>query len=96
MERFHRTPLDEHLTVKGWTTWYEPVDETQADPDAHIETYNRNRPHGGRDKEERTPYQTFERGSRKPQSRTKSAKTKLTTPPQPPASAKARVNRLPH
>jgi transposase InsO family protein len=33
IERFHRTLLDEHLRVKGRTTWYETLDEMQADLD---------------------------------------------------------------
>ena len=41
----------------------------QADLDAHIETYNRSRPHRGRGMEGRTPYQVFEKGIRKPRSR---------------------------
>ena len=45
---FHRTLLDEHLRVKGRTTWYESVEEMQTDLDAYLETYNRNRPHCGR------------------------------------------------
>ena len=44
MERFHRTLLGQHLTVKGRTTWYESVDEMQANPAAYIDTYNPNRP----------------------------------------------------
>lgn len=71
--RFHRTLLDEHLRVKGRTTWYESVDEMQADLDAYLETYNRNRPHRGRGMEGRTPYQVFKKGIRKPRSRKKSA-----------------------
>ena len=73
IERFHRTLLDEHLRVKGRTTWYESVEEMQADLDAYLETYNRNRPHRGRGMEGRTPYQVFKKGIRKPRSRKKSA-----------------------
>ena len=73
IERFHRTLLDEHLRVKGRTTWYESVEEMQADLDAYLETYNRNRPHRGRGMEGRAPYQVFKKGIRKPRSRTKSA-----------------------
>ncbi len=32
--RFHRTLLDEHLRVKGRTTWYESIEEMQTDLDA--------------------------------------------------------------
>ena len=38
-ERLHCTLLDEHLRVKGRTTWYESVSEMQEDLDAYIETY---------------------------------------------------------
>ena len=41
IERFHRTLLDEHLRVKGRTTWYETVEEMQQDLEAYLETYNR-------------------------------------------------------
>jgi transposase InsO family protein len=60
IERFHRTLLDEHLRVKGRTTWYEAVAEMQTDLDAYLEIYNRQRPHRGR--EGRTPYQVFKAG----------------------------------
>ena len=48
IERFHRTLLDEHLRVKGRTTWHETVDEMQSDLDAYLELYNTKRPHRGR------------------------------------------------
>ena len=79
IERFHRTLLDEHLRVKGRTTWYESVGEMQADLDAYIETYNRNRPHRGRGMEGRTPYQVFKKGIRKPRSPKKSTKKEVKT-----------------
>lgn len=41
IEGFHRTLLEEHLRIKGRTTWYETVVEMQKDPDAYLETYNR-------------------------------------------------------
>ena len=75
IERFHRTLLDEHLRVKGRTTWYESVDEMQADLDAYLETYNRSRPHRGRGMEGTTPYEVFKAGipnkrrTRKPSAR---------------------------
>ena len=31
IERFHCTLLDEHLRVKGRTTWYESVEEMQTE-----------------------------------------------------------------
>ena len=48
IERFHRTLLEEHLRIKGRTTWYETVAEMQKDLDAYLETYNHQRPHRGR------------------------------------------------
>ena len=56
IERFHRTPLDEHLRVEGRTTRYECIEELQADPDAYLETYRRNRPRRGRGMEGWAPY----------------------------------------
>ena len=78
-ERFHRTLLDEHLRVKGRTTWYESVEEMQEDLDAYIESYNRNRPHRGRGMEGRTPYQVFKQGIRKPRPPKKSTKKEVRT-----------------
>lgn len=66
IERCHRTLLDEHLRVKGRTTWYESVSEKQADPDGDFETYNHNRPYGGRGMEGRTPYQVCKAESASP------------------------------
>ncbi|MBT8335468.1 MAG: IS481 family transposase [Gemmatimonadetes bacterium] len=74
IERFHRTLLDEHLRVKGRTTWYETVDEMQTDLDIYLETYNRARPHRGRGMEGKTPYQVFKAGIPKAK---KAAKTPL-------------------
>ncbi|MEZ4425426.1 MAG: IS481 family transposase [Gemmatimonadota bacterium] len=62
IERFHRTLLDEHLRLKGRTTWYETIDEMQVDLDAYLEAYNRRRPHRGRAMEGRTPYDVFVAG----------------------------------
>jgi hypothetical protein len=45
--------------VKSRTTWCETVGEMQADLDAYLQTYNRNRPHRGRGMEGRTPYKVF-------------------------------------
>ena len=82
IERFHRTLLDEHLRVKGRTTWYETVEEMQQDLEAYLETYNRKRPHRGRAMEGRTPYQVFKAGltdarkaakARKEEAKTKAA-----------------------
>jgi hypothetical protein len=60
IERFHRTLLDEHLRVKGRTTWYESLDEMQADLDEYLELYNSNCPHGDRKMKGRTPFTVFQ------------------------------------
>ena len=62
IERFHRTLLDEHLRVKGRTTWYETLDEMQVDLDLYLESYNTDRPHRGRKMNGRTPYAVFQAG----------------------------------
>jgi transposase InsO family protein len=62
IERFHRTLLDEHLRVKGRTTWYESLDEMQADLDQYLEVYNGKRPHRGRKMNGRTPFTVFMAG----------------------------------
>ena len=36
-ERFHRTLLEEHLRIKGRTTWYETLEEMQNDLDGYLE-----------------------------------------------------------
>ena len=72
--------MDEHLRVKGRTTWHESVGEVQEDLDAYIETYNRNRPHRGRGMEGRPPYQVLKNGIRKPRTRKKLTKKEVKTP----------------
>lgn len=62
IERFHRTLLDEHLRVKGRTTWYETLEEMQVDLDLYLESYNTQRPHRGRKMNGRTPYAVFQAG----------------------------------
>ena len=62
IERFHRTLLDEHLRVKGRTTWYETLEEMQQDLEAYLELYNTKRPHRGRGMDGRTPFQVFKAG----------------------------------
>jgi transposase InsO family protein len=62
IERFHRTLLDEHLRVKGRTTWYETLEEMQKDLEVYLEQYNTKRPHRGRGMEGRTPFQVFKAG----------------------------------
>ena len=59
IERFHRTLLEEHLRIKGRTTWYESLEEMQKDLDGYLETYNTRRAHRGREMEGRTPYEVF-------------------------------------
>ena len=68
--RFHCTLLEEHLRIKGRTTWYETVEEMQKDLDAYLETYNTRRPHRGRGMKWGTPYEVFKAGiQRKPRNR---------------------------
>lgn len=62
IERLHRTLLDEHFRVKGRTTWYETVDQMQADLEIYLHHYNHERPHQGRMMEGRTPFTMFEEG----------------------------------
>ena len=62
IERFHRTLLEEHLRIKGRTTWHEPVAEMQKDLDAYLATYKRPRPHRGRGMKGRRPNEVFKAG----------------------------------
>ena len=80
IERFHRTLLEEHLRIKGRTTWYEAVAEMQKDLDAYLETYNRQRPHRGRGMEGRTPYEVFKAGIPRKRSTRKPAARKEVKP----------------
>jgi len=75
VERLHRTLLDEHFRVKGWTKFYESVDEMQTDLDAFMLIYNTKRPHQGRNMNGRTPLTVFKDGLPKPQ-KTKEEKPK--------------------
>ena len=43
IERFHKTLFDEHLRVKGRITWYEALDEMQADLKEYRERHNPHR-----------------------------------------------------
>ena len=81
IERFHRTLLDEHLRIKGRTTWYETLEKIQKELYGYLETYNTHRPHRGCcGMEGRTPSEVFKvriprkRRTRKP-SITKEVKT---------------------
>lgn len=62
IERFHRTLLDEHLRIKGRTTFYETTNEMQKDIDEYLKHYNMERAHQGRLMKGRTPYQMFKDG----------------------------------
>lgn len=81
IERFHRTLLDEHFRVKGRTTWYESIEEMQADLDTYLEVYNAQRPHRGRNMKGRTPLTVFQAGISKAQ--------KAASTPQPTETPKA-------
>ena len=75
-----RTLLEEHLRIRGRTTWYETVAEMQKDLDAYLETYNTQRPHRGRGMRGRTPYDVFKAGIRKKsQARKKPARKEVKT-----------------
>jgi transposase InsO family protein len=65
LERFHRTLLDEHLRIKGRTTFYEDLSQMQIDLDAFLHKYNHDRPHQGRGMKGRTPIQVFLHGKPK-------------------------------
>lgn len=62
IERFHRTLLDEHLRVKGRTTWYETIDQMQNDLNDFLVLYNTKRAHQGRGMRGRTPLVAFVEG----------------------------------
>ena len=47
VERMNRTMLDECFRVAGRTTWYENIEQIQADLDKFIEYYNLERSHQG-------------------------------------------------
>ena len=59
IERFHRTLLNEHLRIKGRTTWYESVKQMQRDLDVYLDFYNTQRTHQGRGMDGRTPHTAF-------------------------------------
>ena len=77
IERFHRTLLEEHLRIKGRTTWYETVEEMQKDLDVYLETYNQRRPHQGRGMKGRTPYAVFKAGIARKRTRKPSARKEV-------------------
>jgi transposase InsO family protein len=55
VERMNRTMLDECFRVAGRTTWYENIEQIQADLDKFIEYYNLERSHQGYRLQGRTP-----------------------------------------
>lgn len=59
VERMNRTLLDECFRVHGRTTWYEKVDEIQADLDRFLIHYNLWRSHQGYRLRGRTPAQAL-------------------------------------
>ena len=80
IERFHRTLLEEHLRIKGRTTWYESVEEMQKDLDGYLEIYNSRRPHRDRGMKGSTPYEVFKAGiPRKRRTRKPSARKEVKT-----------------
>jgi len=60
VERFHKTALDEFFRIRFRETFYESVDALQADFDAWLNHYNRERPHLGYRNQGRTPWQTVQ------------------------------------
>ena len=48
--------------MTGRTTWYEALDEMQADLDEYLELYNHERPHRSRKVNGRTPFNVFQAG----------------------------------
>ena len=59
VERMNRTLLDECFRVGGRSTWYESVEQLQADLDRYLERYNLRRSHQGYRLAGRTPAQAF-------------------------------------
>jgi transposase InsO family protein len=59
VERMNRTMLDECFRVAGRTTWYEDIDQIQADLDRFMEYYNLERSHQGYRLQGRTPAQAL-------------------------------------
>ncbi len=61
VERFHRTVLDEFFRTAFRTAFYASVEALQADLDAWLGHYNRERPYLGSRDQERRPWETVER-----------------------------------
>lgn len=61
-ERFHRTVKEELIAVAFRKTFYESLDQLQADLDRYLDFYNRERAHQGYRTKGRTPWQAFSDG----------------------------------
>jgi transposase InsO family protein len=59
-ERFHKTILNEFYRVAFRKKVYNTIEELQADLDAWVDNYNRERPHSGKYCFGKTPMKTFE------------------------------------
>jgi transposase InsO family protein len=59
VERMNRTMLDECFRVSGRTTWFESIEQIQADLDKFITYYNLERSHQGYRLQGRTPAQAL-------------------------------------
>jgi transposase InsO family protein len=59
VERMNRTLLEECFRVAGRTTWYERIDEIQADLDRFLDYYNLERSHQGYRLRGKTPAQAL-------------------------------------
>lgn len=59
-ERFHKTILNEFYRITFRKKVYNTIEELQADLDAWVDGYNRERPHSGKYCFGKTPMQTFE------------------------------------
>lgn len=56
VERLHRTLLDEQFRIQGRKTWYEFLEQMQADLETYLHHYNCERAHQGRNMNGRVPY----------------------------------------
>lgn len=59
VERMNRTMLDECFRVSGRTTWFESIEQIQADLDKFMDYYNLERSHQGYRLQGRTPAQAL-------------------------------------
>ena len=58
-ERFHKTLQDECYSLLFRNNRYRTLEELQVDLDVWLEKYNRERPHSGRYRYGKTPWETF-------------------------------------